>query len=74
MDLPSTFPVLAAALRGGRGGLPGEPRLRTPVTQLLPGFTPSTNAWHRDGGHIRLTYILDDMPPDGGGNSVPWRW
>eukprot|EP01043_Picozoa_sp_COSAG02_P084824 COSAG02_NODE_22588_length_747_cov_1.049383_1_plen_202_part_10 len=57
MDLPSTFSVLAAALR-------------TPVAQLLPGKTPSTNAWHRDGGHIRLTYILDDMPLDGGGTAL----
>jgi hypothetical protein len=70
MDLPSAFPILAAALRGGRGGPAGEPRLRTPVTQLLPGHTPSTNAWHRDGGHIRLTYILDDMPPNGGGTAM----
>lgn len=70
MDLPSTFPVLAAALRAGRGGPAGEPRLRTPVTQLLPGHTRSTNTWHRDGGHIRLTYILDDMPHDGGGTAM----
>lgn len=70
MDLPTTFPILAAALRTGRGGLEGEPRLRTPVTQLLPGHTPSTNAWHRDGGHIRLTYILDNMPPDGGSTAL----
>ena len=69
MDLPTAFPILAAALRGGRGGMAGEPRIRTPVTQLLPGATPSTNAWHRDGGHIRITYILDDLEPGGGGTA-----
>ena len=40
------------------------------MTQFLPGNTPSTNSWHRDGGHIRLTYILDDLEGDGGGTAV----
>jgi hypothetical protein len=70
MDLPSVFPILAAALRQGRGGLVGEPRIRTPVTQLLPGHTQSTNKWHRDGGHIRLTYILDGLEHGGGGTAL----
>ena len=70
MDLGAVFPILDAALRQGRDGRSGVPRLRTPVTQFLPGNTPSTNSWHRDGGHIRLTYILDDLEGDGGGTAV----
>ena len=40
MDLPSVYPVLARALREGRGREAGEPRLLSgPVCQHLPGGT-----------------------------------
>ena len=68
MDHPSIYPILAAALRDGRGGLPGEPRIRDPVTQYMPGRTQGAH-WHRDGPNIRLTYILDDLEEDGGGTA-----
>ena len=56
MDLKSVYPILAAALRGGHGRRPGEPRLLSgPVCQHLPGGTDSKMAWHRDGDYIRLT-------------------
>jgi len=41
IDLPTVFPVLAAALRGGRGRDPGEPRCGGPVCQYLPAGTGS---------------------------------
>jgi hypothetical protein len=70
MDLGAVLPILDAAVRGGRGGSGGgELRLRTPVTQLLPGNTAG-GAWHRDGGHIRCTYIFDDLEEGGGGTAV----
>lgn len=68
MDHPSVFPILAAALRDGRGDVPGEPRLRDPVAQFMPGHTEG-GRWHRDGFNIRLTYILDDLEADGGGTA-----
>ena len=68
MDHPSVFPILAAALRHGRGGPPGEPRLRDPVAQFMPGHTQGAG-WHRDGGNIRLTYTLDDLDAGGGGTA-----
>lgn len=71
MDLNSVYPILAAALRGGHGRRPGEPRLLSgPVCQHLPGGTDSKMAWHRDGDYIRLTYFLEDVPPEGGGGTA----
>jgi hypothetical protein len=69
IDLPTVFPVLAAALRGGRGRDPGEPRCGGPVCQYLPAGTGSEMAWHRDGDLIRLTYLLEDCPSDAGGTT-----
>ena len=68
MDHPSVYPILATALRSGRGGQPGEPRIRDPVVQYMPGHTQGAQ-WHRDGFNIRLTYILDDLEEDGGGTA-----
>ena len=72
MDHPAVYPILAAALRRGRGGLPGEPRLRDPVAQHMPGRTQGV-PWHRDGNskgsNIRLTYILDELEQGGGGTA-----
>jgi hypothetical protein len=62
------YPILATALQSGRGGEPGEPRLRDPVVQYMPGHTQGAQ-WHRDGFNIRLTYILDDLEEDGGGTA-----
>ena len=69
MDLPTVFPVLAAALRGGHGREPGEPRCGGPVCQFLPAGVGSKMAWHRDGDLIRLTYLLQDCPLDAGGTT-----
>jgi hypothetical protein len=69
MDLPTVFPVLASALRGGRGRDPGEPRCGGPVAQYLPAGVGSKMSWHRDGDLIRCTYLLQDCPPDGGGTA-----
>ena len=70
MDLPSVFPILARALRGGHGRPAGEPRLLSgPVCQHLPGGSDSQMAWHRDGDYIRLTFFLEDVPADGGGGT-----
>ena len=70
LDLPTVFPVLAAALRGGRGREAGEPRCGGPVCQYLPAGVGSKMHWHRDGDLIRLTYLLADLPPDGGGTGA----
>ena len=70
LDLPTVFPILAAALRGGRGREAGEPRCGGPVCQYLPAGVGSKMHWHRDGDLIRLTYLLADLPPDGGGTGA----
>jgi len=69
LDLPTVFPVVAAALRGGRGRAPGEPRCGGPVCQYLPAGVGSKMGWHRDGDLIRLTCLLHDCPPDAGGTA-----
>ena len=34
--------------------------------QYLPTGAGSKMGWHRDGDFIRLTYLLQDCPPDAG--------
>jgi len=61
LDLPTVFPVLAAALRGGRGREAGEPRCGGPVCQYLPAGVGSKMHWHRcAAGPLRSAGLRSD--------------
>lgn len=64
MDLPTVFPILAAAMEGDVTLLGGS------IGHYLPPHTPSDMRWHIDGDYLRCTYILDDLSADGGGTGL----
>ena len=78
LDLEPAFGIAMAAMKQGRGGLPGDIRMHSgPIAQEDEGGTSSSMAYHsdgefdRDGGsYLRLTWVLADIAPGGGGTAL----
>ena len=78
LDLDPAFGIAKAAMAEGRGALPGNIRMHTgPIAQQDAPGTPSGMIYHsdgefdRDGGsYLRLTWILADIAPGGGGTAL----
>ena len=72
LDLPPAYDIARAAMAQGRGAAPGTMRLFTgPICHHLPPQTPgpAQPAYHNDGDYLRLTFVLRDLPPGGGGTA-----
>jgi hypothetical protein len=69
LDLPPAFEIAQAAMAQGRGGSAGAIRLFTgPIAHHVPPHTPlAQQSWHNDGDYLRLTFVLSDITPGGGG-------
>lgn len=70
LDLPPAFEIAQAAMAQGRTDpVADEIRLFTgPILHHLPPHTPlEQQSWHNDGDYLRLTFVLSDIAPCGGG-------